>query len=260
MRTPSQFQSAVRQRLARWIAPEVRGSASRASYFQQQKSCQIPQLWFLFEQFFGRRDTGQFVEIGANDGVYVSNTWGLAHRGWRGLMVEPVAELAAACRSNHAHHPGVITVNSAIGRPGVSELQLSVAGPLTTANAAVLNEYKNLDWARNSLTERTVIVPCTTLDALLEEYGIATGFEVLVIDVEGFETEVMSGFDLPRWQPQMIIIELADTHPDLASTAIKDHALARLIVSAGYEVAYKDSINTVFVSSHVWDAVRDSAS
>jgi serine/threonine protein kinase len=38
-----------------------------------------------------------------------------------------------------------------------------------------------------------------------------------VVDVEGHETEVFEGFSLDHWMPQMIILELADFHPDLPS-------------------------------------------
>jgi hypothetical protein len=33
------------------------------------------------------------------------------------------------------------------------------------------------------------------------------GFELLSVDVEGHELEVLSGFDFPRWQPQLILLE-----------------------------------------------------
>src|SRR5262245_47416510 len=47
------------------------------------------------------RDSGVFVEAGANDGVEQSNTYVLErYRKWRGLLVEPVPELADACRRN----------------------------------------------------------------------------------------------------------------------------------------------------------------
>lgn len=44
-------------------------------------------------------DNGIFVEVGANDGQTQSNTAYFArHRGWRGLLIEPIPELAARCR------------------------------------------------------------------------------------------------------------------------------------------------------------------
>ncbi|HVU25132.1 MAG TPA: FkbM family methyltransferase, partial [Opitutus sp.] len=46
-------------------------------------------------------DGGFFVEAGANDGLEQSNTYYLERfRGWRGLLVEGMPELAARCRKN----------------------------------------------------------------------------------------------------------------------------------------------------------------
>ena len=36
-------------------------------------------------------------------------------------------------------------------------------------------------------------------------------------------------------------------HPDLRTTRASDAELSRHLVDAGYEIMYKDSINTVFV-------------
>src|ERR1700677_1363720 len=45
------------------------------------------------------RDRGFFVEAGANDGSPQSNPcWRKGLRGWRGLLVEPMPELAAEAR------------------------------------------------------------------------------------------------------------------------------------------------------------------
>lgn len=252
MLTAARISKAARRRLATLVSPDKVPLTPMPTWYPQQRACQIPELWFLFERFFGTREHGQFVEIGANDGVYVSNTWGLAVRGWQGLMAEPVADLAEACRANHANHSGISVVTTAVGIHGQREVELSVAGPLSTASQHTYNEYQHLDWVSTHAAPTSVKVPCTTLDELLRVHGVPLGFDLLVIDVEGFETEVMSAFDLDRWRPTMIIIELADAHPDLVSTASKDHEIARTISASGYEIAYKDSINTVFVTSECW--------
>ena len=42
-----------------------------------------------------------FVEAGANDGVDHSTTYSLEkRRGWRGLLIEPIPELARRCAAN----------------------------------------------------------------------------------------------------------------------------------------------------------------
>ena len=42
----------------------------------------------LVKQYFRER-TGTFIDIGANDGITLSNTYAAAQRGWKGVMVEP---------------------------------------------------------------------------------------------------------------------------------------------------------------------------
>jgi len=224
-------------------------------YYPQQETCQIPELGFLLEKFFGQRDVGTFVEIGAHDGIYVSNTWGLAERGWQGWMVEPVSELAAKCRSNHEVHEGVKVFEQAIGSIGTTELTLFVANALTTANSDLFREYASVPWAKDSLSLEKITVPSTTLDAFLHNSAVPTDFDLLVVDVEGFETEVFSGLQVGLWRPKMMIVELADTHPDLTVTAKKDYRLSSKLQSEGYVVVYKDQINTVFVRKEICDEV-----
>jgi FkbM family methyltransferase len=221
-------------------------------FYAQQPSCQVSGLWFLYERFLGKRTEGCFVEVGAYDGVFASNTWGLALRGWRGLMIEPIPALAELCRANHAEHPGVAVREVAIGAPGMSHVTLQLAGTLTTANPNLAAEYADVDWASPYLSDQRLDAPCVTLGDLLSEEAIARGFDVLVVDVEGFEKQVFAGFDLKLWGPKMLLVELADTHPDLLATCCSDAKLGLFIQDAGYQVVFKDSINTVFVRHDVW--------
>ena len=50
-------------------------------------------------------------------------------------------------------------------------------------------------------------VPVRALDDILVEAGAPAQFEFLSIDVEGHELEVLSGFNLARWRPRLILIE-----------------------------------------------------
>lgn len=197
-----------------------------------------------------------FVEVGANDGLTVSNTWGLAERGWTGLMIEPIAETAQLCRHNHRDHENIRVLECAVGATDGAFVTMNVAGVLTTANESVLEEYRSLDWASAFVTGKQVVAPLRTLDGILESDGVAEGFDVLVVDVEGYETEVVAGLSLEQWRPRMVIMELVDTHPDLHATAPADARLGQDFLTAGYVICFKDSINTVFVRDDVWAAAH----
>jgi FkbM family methyltransferase len=231
---------------------KIKGFSS-AEFFPSQPSCQIPNLDFLFRQFLGERDSGTFVEIGANDGISCSNTWGLSERGWTGFMVEPITESASACRKNHKGHPLVSIHQYAIGSLDDVNLSFAVAGMLTTANPNLEAEYVATEWATPFMTNDKIGIQSKKLDTFLAEIGIEENFDVLVVDVEGFETEVFAGFSLDLWRPKLLIVELVDTHPDLKSTSKIDARLGRSIQLAGYTIVYKDYINTVFIRDDVWE-------
>lgn len=215
-------------------------------YYRASSSCQIPNLSTLYERLLGSRATGFFVEVGAFDGESFSNVSCLSDRGWAGLMLEPVPEFAAQAARRHAGNRSVRVIRSAIGSHA-GQIQMTVAGSLSTANEDMIDNYAEIDWARDHVRNTHVIaVPVATLDHILEVEGAPNSIDVVSIDTEGFESEVLAGFSIERWNPRMIIIELADFHPDLVDRCEEDRQIARQIVSQGYEIVYKDHINTVF--------------
>jgi len=244
----------ARNRAARLLAYDKSPYSRASTYYPQQPSCQIPALAFLFARFLGERSSGTFVEIGANDGTFCSNTWGLAQRGWRGILVEPVPELAERCRNAYRHLPGITVVNCAIAAPGTNHVDLHLAGTLTTANEAALAEYQSVPWASRFVTADSLRIEARTLNELLASQQIEPGFDLLVVDVEGFEAEVFAGFSIEEWRPGMLIIELADTHPDLTVTAGSDGSLLETLSDLKYRIVFKDMVNTVFMRQDLYQA------
>lgn len=213
---------------------------------------QIANLKFIYEVVFGGIDVGTFVEVGAHDGVKVSNTCNLAWAGWKGLLIEPNPKIASLAKLNFYEYENITVHSIAMGEPGVEEIDLHLAGLLSSANINVIKEYESISWAHNSLEGTVIRVPCTTLDNFLTSNSINQGFELLVVDVEGYERAVFKGFNLEFWKPLVIIIELSNLHPDI-STVRQDHAILQSEISnVGYQILYKDSINTLFCRSDLY--------
>ena len=229
------------------IVPEV----PESHYYPQAPTCQVQDMWFILEFFLGRRERGCFIEVGAHDGYSFSNSWGLAERGWEGFLIEPVPQLAAAATERHRGHPRITVVTQAVGaEEGVLELQL--AGALTTANAALAGEYEHVNGFREHLTGETVTVRQERLDSFLERTKLDGELDLVIVDVEGFEAAVFSGFDLDHWKPKILVVEIADVHPDLTTTRSHDAILSQSIQDAGYQIVQKDRINTIYVRQDCW--------
>jgi FkbM family methyltransferase len=223
---PAMIQSPVsrRQRLANLLRPifEWAGIAvlSRPALHALDRN---------LARLLPKRD-GWFVEAGANDGFRQSNTYYLARfRGWRGVLIEAVPELAEACRRRR---PESAVVQCALGAPekAGSTVQLRLAGLMTTVRGALGNEAAEQRRAAQGLAcqgmpveERFVEVPVRTLSDVLSQSSVPTDFDLLSLDVEGYEIEVLKGLDLERFRPRAICIEVWREHLDAVRQHLEPH-------------------------------------
>jgi FkbM family methyltransferase len=209
-------------------------------------SCQLPLLLHFYEKYLPQ--TGTFVEVGAYDGESFSNTSCLADAGWTGHYIEPIPEFAQKCVARHASN--LIKVATVAIADTEGSIDFNVGLALTTASVDTLSAYRDIAWAKECVFERRISVAATTMDAFLKSNGIEAAFDLLVIDVEGFEEKVFSAFDLAFWRPGMMIVELNDYHADFVATPALQLSAKRVrdrILGTGYMQVYADAINTIFV-------------
>jgi len=164
---------------------------------------------------------GFFVEAGGHDGYTQSNTYYLERfRGWRGVLVEPMPELAAEARLN---------------RPSAQVFQCALV-PKDYPDATVEMEFGDLlTTVRGSHDDdRTYVegglllgwrdhrvehVPAYSLSRLLTEAG-ASEVNLLSLDVEGYEDQALRGLDLARVAPAWILVEMHNLDEGRAKMAV----------------------------------------
>ncbi len=211
---------------------------SSPAFYSLAESCQIPRLRFLYEKYFGQTTEGVFVEVGAYDGDYVSNTSCLADIGWRGYYIEPVPAFHAKCVDRHKSNTNTQVDNLAIGASS-GKVRINVCGPLSSIESeAASGKDDNEEYVEATLLE---------LNEYLQRNDIAKNFELLVIDVEGHEWGVLQGFSIELWKPKMVIIELHDQRPDYEYLEDDFHKTVNYFEKNDYRVVYKDFTNTIYV-------------
>jgi FkbM family methyltransferase len=160
------------------------------------------------------RDGGFYVEAGANDGYTQSNTYWLERfRGWRGILVEPMAAYAEACRQGR---PGATVVQAALvpfDHEGET-VTMHFGDLMSTVRGAHGDEQADREWVKPGLAlgwydGHDEDVPARTLSAILDEHG-APEVDLLSLDVEGFEPYVLRGLDLARHAPRWLLVEMHD--------------------------------------------------
>jgi hypothetical protein len=91
--------------------------------------------------------------------------------------------------------------------------------------------------APGATPEAVIEVPIRTLDSILTEAGTPEQFDFLSIDVEGHEIEVLRGFDIAWWRPQLILLE----------DHVADLARHRYLKAAGYRLIRRYENNGWYV-------------
>ena len=207
--------------------------------YKPHEDCQIPVLAEIYQQYFGQRTDGTFVEIGAYDGVSWSNTVFLAKLGWRGVYVEPIKELADKCKEYHKDN-NVWVVNRACGAKREQRLFKH------NTDAPWLYTGDEEFGIVNCVNEDVGMIDVVLLDDVLEQFRGRPGFDLLVIDVEGMELEVLEGFNCNFWQPKMVIIETHELHPHSGMNKnIKQ--IDHYFLFKHYEKIFTSGINTIYV-------------
>lgn len=141
--------------------------------------------WELFKS----SPLGFFIDVGAFDGVDMSNTYLFEQQGWRGICFEPNPATFDRLKENRR----CILINCAVGE------KISDGVPYETSTQVTA-------LAKRSPHDILSKVPLTTLDYALEHLGI-NHVDYISIDVEGWEVQVLHGFAITKYNPKLVIVE-----------------------------------------------------
>jgi FkbM family methyltransferase len=174
-------------------------NAPLANYYSQQGED------FVLDAFFDFRPGGYFVDVGAFDGVHLSNSYIFEQRGWSGICVEAAPRYFELCVKNR---PGTRCVHAACmsAEQGPVAFNFERGGLFSGVNAdagLVAREFASRGIPFEGF-ER-LLVPSCTLNGLLGDAVKHVDFAS--IDVEGSEIDVLEGFDLERYAPRVLLME-----------------------------------------------------
>jgi FkbM family methyltransferase len=153
-------------------------------------------LW-VFGEVFNEQRNGFFLDIGAHDGVAISNTYVLESRyEWRGICVEANPDIFEELRKNRHCE----CVNACLDQvEGTATFEKNgVFGGITSSET---------DNKPESSVGEVIVVATTTLGNLLKKLNAPHKIDYLSIDIEGAEERVLKDFPFTDYQISCITIE-----------------------------------------------------
>ncbi|MBN1304026.1 MAG: FkbM family methyltransferase [Anaerolineales bacterium] len=164
-------------------------------------------LWSVFQS---KKKPGIFIEVGALDGIRFSNTFYFEREGWTGVCVEPHPDYFLLLQKNR---PGSFCVElAASNRIGKLDFYAASHGDFST----LLEENTRDEMlSRKMAGYKRIPVSISTLNLILEGAGMVPPIDIVSIDVEGAELDVLDGFNLSYYKPEVLIIEANDEFADM---------------------------------------------
>jgi FkbM family methyltransferase len=135
-------------------------------------------------------DKGFFIEAGAFDGIFQSNTKILEDFGWNGILIEPSVNAFNQCLTNRKCY----VENCAL------------------VSFDYKDEFVNGNFDNNPRSsilrgQGVYSVKAKTLTSILDEKAV-TKVDFFSLDVEGYEMEVLKGIDFDKIDINYILIEV----------------------------------------------------
>jgi FkbM family methyltransferase len=153
-------------------------------------------------------------DVGAHVGDRVAS---FRRLGARVVAVEPQPALARTLKLLYRRDRAVVIEPVAVGRAaGTIALRVNVDNPtVSSASDAFIKAADGAPGWQGQRWSKTVQVPVTTLDVLIERHGLPA---FIKLDVEGFEVEALAG--LTRNVPALSF-EFTTIQPELAAACIE---------------------------------------
>lgn len=176
----------------------------------------VPWRFWLLARFYRRllRPGELYFDIGAHVGNRIAAALAA---GARVVAVEPQPSCVAVLRRLYGRNPRVTLLPEAVGAaPGTATLRVSSRTPtVSTLDPAWMAEVGRAEDFRAVRWDGAVEVPVTTLDALVERFGVPAWCK---LDIEGSEPAALAGLSRPLpW----VSFEALPAAPDRAPACLE---------------------------------------
>ena len=168
-----------------------------------KKSYSFGGIDLLINYLYKSKFNGVYIDVGCNHPIVGNNTFLLYQKGWSGINIDLDSH---NIKMFNYFRPKDYNPNSAVSN-AEEEVNLFYYHERSSINT-ISNE---VHYSRKKKAKEIKKIRSTTLDSVIVNSPYSNKkINFLSIDVEGNELNVLKGFDLKKYYPEVIVIEYLD--------------------------------------------------
>jgi FkbM family methyltransferase len=189
--------------------------------------------------FYKGKLNGFFVDIGATNGIDISNTYLLEKEyNWKGICVEPVPAVFKKLVKNRK----AVCCDKAVFSKSDEVVLFDIAYDHNTNDLSGIQQFIDCHKETVNKHKRTIKMTTISLNDLLDENNAPPFMEYLSIDTEGSELEILKHLDFDYYVFGRIDVEHNHVEP-------RRTELNELLTSNGYKFLKENDVDDCYVHS-----------
>ena len=203
-------------------------------HFIKKKSYSMDGEDIFIVEYFRKKNNGFYIDVGCYHPIHRNNTYLLNKKGWSGINID--IHRFSIDLFNYLR-PDDVNLNCAISNKNeVTEMfyqkELSQISTIEKQQAKIAFQG-NIKKSK---------IQSLTLDALLEKINFTDKkLDLLDIDVEGADLKVLKGFNIEKFKPELICVEIHEKD-------IKNSEIYKYLSNFSYELVWSGVFSHIFKS------------
>jgi len=188
-----------------------------------------------------------YMDIGANEPTYGSNTFLFYENGSNGICVEPNTTLNNRIKSKRKRD---LCLNIGVGNTTQKEMDFYIIDPHTLSTFSK-EDAEILQKDPKYKIEKIVKVPILSFNEIVDLYAQNQRIDYVSIDVEGLNQEIVESIDFSKNRPSVFCIETLTFSTN--GNEIRLNQISKKMIANDYFIYADTYINTIFIDKNVWN-------
>ncbi|MFN5423172.1 MAG: FkbM family methyltransferase [bacterium] len=193
-----------------------------------------------------------YLDLGANEPRFISNTYFFYLRGSSGVLIEPNRYLY---RKNKSVRPRDIVLNVGVGAFDIPKADFYLF-PNFANGLSTFSKSEAMHWSEVGMKgigkiniKEVVQVPILSINSILENHFQYRYPNFVSLDIEGLDFDILKAFDFDKYKPEVFCVETMGY--DENGNTYKKNEIIDYMISKEYFVYADTRVNTIFVLKNI---------